>query len=520
MDVPFAGGQEPLLYRTKKLVYVLTVVVFLLFTSRPLFSQASQGSIQGSISDQSGGVIAGASVTVMDVARGTNRALITDNAGEYVASNVVPGTYTVRATAKGFRTVERSDVLVQVSQNVRVDLELQPGEQTQTITVTGELPAIDTTDAQLGGTVSNNLVNSLPLNGRNFDRLIQLTPGVVQTSVGAGTGTGEYTNGRRNGDNLYRVEGIATVAQTANLSGVLNGAYRAGDSSSLLPIDAIQEFNTAQNPKAQDGWKEGSVISLAIKSGTNTIHGSAYAFGRNAAATDAANLFTGSVTPATLEQFGATAGGPILKNKLFWFVGYEGLRDQVTGTAVDQIPNDVGSGTVLTGGTTGTAKGSTNIVDLCNFLRTQPGGVNPLSAQLAGLNTATCTVSPASSTVENLFPFNSSPTNVNFIPSLISRQPLNNGLFKLDYVATSHHQFTGLVFIGKATQTVNQNPGELLPQWELNLSDNVYMYTGSWTWVPNSAWVNDVRLGTALLRQFYAPCRSQHASIQYLPGRL
>ncbi len=106
------------------------------------------------------------------------------------------------------------------------------------------------------------------------------------------------------------MEGIATIAQTANLSGVLNGAYRAGDSSSLLPIDAIQEFNTAQNPKAQDGWKEGSVISVAIKSGTNSLHGSAYAFGRDAAATDAANFFTRKVTPATLEQFGATAGGP------------------------------------------------------------------------------------------------------------------------------------------------------------------------------------------------------------------
>ncbi len=96
--------------------------------------------------------------------------------------SVIPGTYTVRVAAKGFQTTEQGNVLVQVGQNVRVDLVLQPGEQTQTITVTGEIPAIDTTDAQLGGTVSNNLVNSLPLNGRNFDRLIQLTPGVVRLS--------------------------------------------------------------------------------------------------------------------------------------------------------------------------------------------------------------------------------------------------------------------------------------------------------------------------------------------------
>ena len=112
--------------------------------------------------------------------------------------------------------------------------------------------------------------------------------------MGAGTGNGEYTNGRRTGDDLYRVEGIATIAQTAGLSGVLNGAYRAGDSSSLLPIDAIQEFNTEQNPKAEYGWKEGSIISVGVKSGTNSLHGTAYAFGRDASATDAANYFTGT----------------------------------------------------------------------------------------------------------------------------------------------------------------------------------------------------------------------------------
>ena len=165
------------------------------------------------------------------------------------------------------------------------------------------------------------------MNGRNFQRLIDLHPGVVITTVGAGTGNGDYTNGRKQGDDLYRVEGIATIAQTAGLSGVLNGAYRAGDSSSLVPIDAIQEFSTEQNPKAEDGWKEGSIVSVGVKSGTNSLHGTAYAFGRDASATDAANAFSQDVTPGTLEQFGATAGGRIIKDKLFWFAGYEGLRD-------------------------------------------------------------------------------------------------------------------------------------------------------------------------------------------------
>jgi hypothetical protein len=485
---------------------VLTVTTAILLICLPLLSQSSQSSIQGSVSDQTGGLIAGANVTVTDVARGTKRVWVTNNAGEYVATNVVPGIYIIRVESQGFSALERSGVVVQVSQNVRVDVVLQPGAQAQTVTVTEDVLAIDTTDAQVGGTVSNNLVDSLPLNGRNFDRLVQLAPGVVQTSVGGGTGTGEYANGRRAGDNLYRVEGIATIAQTANLSGVLNGAYRAGDSSSLLPIDSIQEFNTAQSPKAQDGWKEGSVISVAIKSGTNAFHGTAFAFGRNASATDAANYFTQSVTPATLEQFGATAGGPILKNKLFWFAGYEGLRDTLGDTAVDQIPNDVGTGAVLTAAT---AKTSTNMVDICNFLKT-PGnaGVSPLSAQLSGLgNFATgsagsCTVTPSSSTVENLFPFNSDPVNVNYNPPLSSSGPLNNGLLKVDYIPTARHQFTGMMFIGKTTQTVNNSTGQLAPQWLLNIADNVYMYAGGWTWSPNSTWVNSLRIGAAYFDNF------------------
>ena len=96
-----------------------------------------------------------------------------------------------------------------------------------------------------------------------------------------------------------------------------------------MPIDAIQEFNTEQNPKAEYGLRDGSVVNVGVKSGTNSLHGTAYAFGRDASATDAANFFTQAVTPATLEQFGATAGGRIIKDKLFWFASYEGLRDAV-----------------------------------------------------------------------------------------------------------------------------------------------------------------------------------------------
>ena len=136
------------------------------------------------------------------------------------------------------------------------------------------------------------------------------------------------------------LEGIVEIGQSANGT-LLNAAYGVGDASSEVPIDAIQEFNTEQNPKAEYGWKDGSVINVGIKSGTNSLHGTAYAFGRDAAATDAANYFTGVVTPATLEQFGASAGGPILKDKLFLFANYEGLRMVLGDTSVFTIPSDI-----------------------------------------------------------------------------------------------------------------------------------------------------------------------------------
>ncbi len=214
---------------------------------------------------------------------------------------------------------------------------MQPGEQTQTITVTGEVPAVDTTDSTLGGAVSNNEINALPLNGRNFQRLLELRPGVVYVAQGGRSGSSS-TNGRRTGGDLILVEGIPQIDQAFGGSSI-NSAYTTSgeDTASILPIDAIQEFSSMQNPKAEFGFKDGSIVSVGVKSGTNSLHGTAYAFGRDASATDAANFFTGQVTPANLEQFGGTVGGRVIKDKVFFFAGFEGLRATVGSTVVDQL---------------------------------------------------------------------------------------------------------------------------------------------------------------------------------------
>ena len=153
----------------------MCATVILLF-SVSAFSQGQTGRILGSISDPSSGAIAGATVTVTDVQRGVVRSLVTDEAGEYAAPNLVPGTYTVHAEYKGFKAAERQNVLLEVGKELRVDLTLQPGEQTQTITVTESLPMVDTTNAVLGGTLSNQVINDLPLSGRDYENLLQLRP--------------------------------------------------------------------------------------------------------------------------------------------------------------------------------------------------------------------------------------------------------------------------------------------------------------------------------------------------------
>lgn len=155
-----------------------TIAMFLL--SSPLFSQSNTGRILGNVTDQSGGTIADATVTVANVQTGVVRDLTTDTAGEYSAPNLLPGSYSVRATAKGFKTIERKDILIEIDKDIRVDLVLQPGATEETVTVTGETLLVETTNSTLGGTLSNDTINDLPLNGRNFQYLLALRPGVEQ----------------------------------------------------------------------------------------------------------------------------------------------------------------------------------------------------------------------------------------------------------------------------------------------------------------------------------------------------
>src|SRR5712692_2917268 len=303
----------------------------------PLGAQTETGRILGSVLDQSQAVVVSATVTVTDTQRGLTRNLTSNDAGEYLVPNLLAGVYTVKVSAPGFRIVERRNVGLEVATDVRVDFVLQPGDTQQTVTITEEAPLVDSTSAVLGGTLTNQTINEMPLNGRNFMGLLQLRPGVM-IYPGGGKWS-QSTNGLRRDHNVFIVDGIDSIEGFSALS-VVNGNSFSGDTSSSLPIDAIQEFNLQQNPKAEYGWKPGAIVNIGIKSGTNSLHGTAYAFGRDSAL-DAANPFIQAGQPKQvthLEQFGATAGGPIKKDKLFYFGAYEGERELIGAPQTYQVP--------------------------------------------------------------------------------------------------------------------------------------------------------------------------------------
>jgi hypothetical protein len=457
----------------------------------PLFSQGSYGRILGTVTDQSGGVIAGATVTVRDVDRGVSRNLTTDDAGEYNAPNLVPGKYTVRAESKGFRTVERQNVILEVGKEPRVDLTLQPGEQTQTVTVTEAIPLVEATNATMGGTLGNADIADLPLNGRDYQNLMALRPG-VQLYPGGGPWT-QSANGARPDESVWMVDGVINV-NPFDARPIANMPSPFTDGATILPIDAIQEFNLMENPKAEYGWKTGAVVNVGIKSGTNTLHGSAYAFGRTDA-WDARNYFNvlpfsdGTCalgasafcqkTPVQLKQFGGTAGGPIRKDKLFFFGGYEGLRDSI------QVPFSIPvPATASLGGNP-----SLSMVDAITALQnaTPAVPVSSVSLKLTG-----CTAGPSPTCTGGFLP--ATGTSSNFLSAFPIINQSDNGVGKIDYHLNDKNQIFGSLFVS-SYDAVGEDRPFTNALYENRAPIRVWSNVDSWVYTPSSSWVNELRFG-------------------------
>src|SRR5467141_5011833 len=196
--------------RLWKAAQLLCGVMGVLLLCLPLFSQGSSGRIMGTVTDQSGGVVAGATVTVTDTDRGVSKTLVTNEPGEYNAPTLNPGTYKVRVEAKGFKTVERQNVVLEVGREVRVDVSLQPGSVAETMTITESIPLVETTNATLGGTLNNADINDMPLTGRNYQNLLALRPGV--TVQPGGRPWTQSTNNSRPDESGWMMDGVINVS--------------------------------------------------------------------------------------------------------------------------------------------------------------------------------------------------------------------------------------------------------------------------------------------------------------------
>ncbi len=340
----------------------IAMCILLLAGSGSISAQRTTGAILGIVSDPTGAYVAGATVSITNTETGAEQKTTVSQSGQYQFVGLPSGTYKLQAAAEGFKSEVRVGVDLTVGATATVNLSLQPGAVSETVVVTGEAPQVDTTSPTVSGLVGEHAIRELPLNGRDWLQLATLQAGVTgglgqQSTQGSPTnsraarGNGEnlYITGNRPTENLYLVDGLI-------VNDYANGSPGSGININL-GVDAVREFAVLTSGfSAQYGMTSGGVVNAAFKSGTNEFHGTAFGFFRNSAL-DARNYFDGpSVPPFHRNQYGVAIGGPIRKDKTFFFANFEGLNQALSLsenslTLSDSarngiVPNPSGTGTI------------------------------------------------------------------------------------------------------------------------------------------------------------------------------
>ncbi|MBI4454975.1 MAG: TonB-dependent receptor [Acidobacteria bacterium] len=323
----------------------------LVFTVSPntlflTFAQVTTGTVQGTVKDSQGAVIPGVEVTIRNLETGVPRTTITDDQGRYLATNLDLGTYEVRGALAGFQTAVRRGITLTIGLVAVVDLVLQIGEVTEEVVVTGEAPLVETTQSSIAEVVDERKIRELPLNGRSFSELALLQVGVTKVrsrgDIAMRTGVGDQLSfaGSRPDANTYSLDG-------ADINNPYNKAPNSG-SGGILGVEAVREFQVLTNTySAQYGRSMGGQLIAVTRSGTNEFHGSVYEFHRNDNL-DAANFFdrfdaaSGEKQKPEFKrnQFGFALGGPIVKDKTFFFGNYEGFRERLGLTTISAVPDE------------------------------------------------------------------------------------------------------------------------------------------------------------------------------------
>src|SRR3984893_5115006 len=296
----------------------------------PLPAQMVGGTLSGTVSDQSGGVVPQAAISVKNVATGITRTSTTSAAGFYSVPNLLPGIYEIKASARGFSTEVQTGVTLTVGEQQVLNFTLRVGQASQTVAVTTEAPNVELASSSISAVVNSTTVRELPLNGRSWTDLATLQPGVVPIQTQPSLSTSGSQRGHRGFGEQITIAGARPLQNNYRLDGISINDYSNSAPGSVLGgdlgVDAIEEFSVlTSNYSAEYGRTSGGVVNAITRSGTNQFHGGVYEFLRNSAL-DARNFFDGKIPPFRRNQFGVEAGGPIRKDKLFVFGYYEGIR--------------------------------------------------------------------------------------------------------------------------------------------------------------------------------------------------
>jgi hypothetical protein len=445
------------------------VLLLLLCTllSVPTVAQTFRGSILGTVTDPNGDVVPGASVTARSTTTGVSRSTVSDANGDFRIDELPVGTYALTIQHEGFQTAVVSDLEVGVSAERRVDVSLTSGALTEQVDVSAEIPLVETSSNVLGGTVQARTIQNLPVNGRDFTKLLVLVPGASGDPSGATDSPGSFglfsANGNRGRSNNYLLDGTDMNDGYRNLPAI-NEAGVFGTPATILPVEAIAEAAILSNFEPEYGRNAGATVNIVTKSGGNEIHGSVFEFVRNDVF-DARNFFNQKPDEQTAfrnNQFGFSLGGPFVKNRTFWFVAYEGQRERVGLNSTARVPDP------------------REIAEL-------GGATNPVIAALLARNPWPTPNRPVA-----LF----DPTPNLFVTTRASND-VDSLIAKVDHSFNEDHQLVGRYFFGDSEQSFPLAilSGGVLPGYNTETPTRVNLVALSYLWVASDTVVNEVRFG-------------------------
>ncbi len=466
--------------RTSQLTLAIlkgTIGLPLLLIATSFWGQSFRGSIRGTVTDPGGSVIAGAKLTAKNIATGLQREATTGQDGAYVLAELPAGEYTVRAEAAGLSTTAQN-VQVNVGLDTSANFDLtQIQKVLQQLEITDEAPVIETTRDVLGQVVERRLVNELPLNGRDFGKLVALTPGTtVDPSGVAGTqgGFGQFNiNGNRDRSNNYTLDGTDDNDPYFNNS-ALNQAGIGGAPAALLPVEAIEEFNLQSQFGAEYGRNSGSVVNIVTRSGTNQLHGSAFDFFRNSGL-DARNFFNTEPRQSVFQNnnFGGALGGPIVKDRTFFFGAYEGQRERVGSDFLLRVPTRA------------------QIAEARSIAQTINGGV----------------INPGLDAILAFYPQSDTPT---LASTVNDRNSGDNFIVKVDHSLSDRELLTGRYAFARNYQVFplgspgGFGTGSRLADFAQTSPSRVQVFSASWLSTISSSKINEVRFGYSRYRTSFS----------------